>query len=98
MFLCEYGLRPGMTPDDIDQRARDLHQAGTSHQDLIETWYSYPNKGAGFMVLHAEDMDELHDVLEAYQDVLHYQIKPILEEVNYEARVGVGRPDLVAVP
>jgi len=92
MFFCEYALRPGKEPDDIDRRARDLHRAGTSHQDLIETWYTYSDEGAGFMVLHADDLDELQGVLESYQDILHYQIRPVLEEVNYEARVGVGRP------
>lgn len=98
MFLCEYELHPGRGPEEIERRARELHQAGASHQDLIETWYSYPNEGAGFMVLHAADMVELNEVLDAYRDFVRFQAKPVLEEVIYEERVGVGRPSRDLAP
>lgn len=90
MFLCEYALRPGMIPEALMQRAHELHQLGTSRQDLIETWYSYPSEHAGFMVLHADDMSQLADVLRPYEDILTYEARPVLEAVNYEERVGVG--------
>lgn len=99
LFLCEYELRPGTDPESLTQRARDLHELGTSRQDLIETWYTYPGERAGFMLLHAEDVEQLRRVLESYEDILSYKVKPVLEEVNYEVRVGVGKPrqELMAV-
>ena len=70
----------------------EQHRNGANLQDRIEVIYTFAEEGSGFLVAEFEDVAELNAALEAYQGVLHFDVRPMGREINYEEAVGIGMP------
>ena len=92
LFYCEFSLCAATSPDALRLHVLEQHRQGANHQDRIEVIYTFAEEGTGFLVVEFEDAAELHAALEPYRDVLHFDVRPMGREINYEEEIGIGMP------
>jgi hypothetical protein len=86
LWYCRFKWQPGTTAEAVRERVLAQHEAGTTHPERIRGWYNLAGGGAGFLLVDADDPEELTEILQPYMDVVNWDVHAVYER-SYDALI-----------
>jgi len=88
LFYCQYTWQPHATAEQIRQRFKQQHQAGTNHPERFKGYYGLAGGGAGFIIVEVGDHRDLTEMLQPYMDLVSWDVRAIYPIVYDEVLQG----------
>lgn len=93
LWYCAFTWHPGTTVRQVRERVVQQHDAGSNHPERLRGWYSLVGGGAGFLMVEAENPQEVTDFLTPYMDLMAWDVRAVTE-TNYDEAITRMRQSL----
>lgn len=77
LFYCGFTWQPHVTSEQIRQRFKQQHEAGTNHPERFKGYYGLAGGGAGFIIVEVADHRDLTPMLQPYMDLVSWDVRAI---------------------
>jgi hypothetical protein len=77
LYYCAFTWHSGTSQEAVAERFLRRHAAGLHHQEQWRGWYSLAGGGAGFLLVEADDPQEVTGMLQGYMDLMSWDVRAI---------------------
>ena len=87
LWYCSFTWYPHTTRAEVARRVVQQHDAGANHPERIVGWYNLVGGGAGFLLIGAEDPEDLTAFLQPYMDLMSWDVRAVTK-LHYEHEIA----------
>ncbi len=93
LWYCAFTWYPGTTQEEARKRFLQQHEMGQNRPEQIRGFYNLVGGGAGFLIIEADDPQELNATLIPYMDLMSFDVRAIYQ-FDYEQEIESLRRSL----
>jgi hypothetical protein len=86
LWYCAFTWYPGTIREEVGKRVLQQHGLGQNRPEQIRGFYNLVGGGAGFLIVEANDPQEIDGILMPYMDLMSFDVRAITE-VDYDKLV-----------
>ncbi len=87
LWYCAYTWHPTTSVQQVRGRILQQHEAGTNLPDKIRGWYDMVGGGAGFLLIEADDPQQINDFCQPYMDLMDWDVRALIAH-DYNASIA----------
>jgi hypothetical protein len=93
LWYCRFRWHTHTRADDVRRRVLEQHEAGTNKPNKIRAWYNLAGGGSGFLLIEADNAQEVTDILQPYMDLVSWNVHACYE-LSYQQAIEGFRKQL----
>jgi hypothetical protein len=87
LWYCAFTWYPGTIREEVGKRVLQQHDLGQNRPEQIRGFYNLVGGGAGFLIVEADDPQQIDGILMPYMDLMSFDVRAITE-VDYDKLVA----------